>query len=123
MEQITINSIDLSYLHTISAGDTTFERMVLLAAVDDITVQIEKLGIAFKEKDGALIKRIAHSLKAVVAIAGLSNLETICWEIDKLFRDEKYHENGISYFENLVNEWDASRPIFEEMITENYPDF
>lgn len=123
MNYITINSIDLSYLHTISAGDATFERMVLLAAVDDISVQIEKLGIAFDQKDGALVKRIAHSLKAVVAIAGLSNLESICWQIDKLFRDENYHDNGIEYFDRLVNEWDNSRPVFEDMINENYPEF
>ena len=120
MENTTTATISFSYLHTVSGGDKTFEKMVLLGAVDDIQLQIEQLENAWGKKEADTIRRIAHSLKSVVAIAGLDELEHNCKKLDHLFADEKFHGEGSTYINKILYGWIITRPVLEEMITQLY---
>jgi len=120
MKKTTAPAISLTYLHTVSGGDKTFEKMVLLGAIDDIQLQIEELGKAWHNKDADNIRRIAHSLNSVVAIAGLTELEMNCKKLDQLFADEKFHIEGSAYLNKIVYSWMATRPALEEMIAQIY---
>ena len=112
--------ISLNYLHTVSNGDKTFEKMVLLGAVDDIQLQIGQLEKAWAKKEGNNIRRVAHSLKSVVAIAGLAELELNCKKLDQLFADEKFHAEGSVYLNKIIYSWSTTRPVLEEMIAQIY---
>jgi HPt (histidine-containing phosphotransfer) domain-containing protein len=120
MQNTTAVKISFDYLYTVSGGDKTFEKMVLLGAVDDIQLQIEQLENAWQKKEGDTIRRIAHSLKSVVAIAGLEELELNCKKLDQLFSDEKFHPEGSSYLNKIVYCWIATRPVLEGMIAQRY---
>lgn len=120
MENTTAITISLSYLHTVSGGDKTFEKMVLLGAVDDIQLQIEQLEKDWCKKEGNNIRRVAHSLKSVVAIAGLAELELNCKRLDQLFADEKFHPEGSAYLNKIIYSWIKTRPVLEEMISQIY---
>lgn len=120
MEKTTAITISLDYLHTVSGGDKTFEKMVLLGAVDDIQFQIEQLEKAWCNKQGDNIRRTAHSLKSVVAIAGLDELELNCKRLDQLFADEKFHAEGSAYLNKIIYSWIITRPALEEMISQIY---
>lgn len=121
MKNPTAIQINLSYLYTVSGGDTTFEKMVLMGAIDDIGVQIEKLQSDWNRKDAVNIRRNVHSLKSVVAITGLSELETNCKNIEQLFADEKFHSEGLVYLHKIATLWILAKPMIEEMIAEAYP--
>lgn len=120
MKNTTVPAIDFTYLHTVSGGDKTFEKMVLLGAVDDIQLQIEQLEAAWKCKEGENIRRIAHSLKSVLAIAGLPHLEMICKKLDHLFADHEFHIEGSAYLNKIIYSWIATRPALEELISQTY---
>jgi HPt (histidine-containing phosphotransfer) domain-containing protein len=120
MENITTATIRFSYLHSVSGGDKTFEKMVLLGAIDDIQLQIEQLENAWCKKEGDTIRRIAHSLKSVVAIAGLDELEHNCKKLEHLFTDENFHNEGSTYFNKILYSWIITRPVLEEMIAQLY---
>jgi HPt (histidine-containing phosphotransfer) domain-containing protein len=121
MKNPTAIQINLSYLYTVSGGDTTFEKMVLMGAVDDIQSQIEKLQSDWDKEDAVNIRRNAHSLKSVVAITGLSEIESNCKNIEQLFADEKFHPEGLVYLDKIVSLWIIAKPLMEEMIIETYP--
>jgi HPt (histidine-containing phosphotransfer) domain-containing protein len=121
MEDTTAITIDLNYLRTVSGGDKTFEKMVLLGAVDDIQLQIEQLEKVWSKKEGDNIRRAAHSLKSVVAIAGLAGLEQNCKKLDLLFADEKFHAEGSAYLNKIIYGWIKIRPVLEEVIALTYP--
>ncbi len=120
MENTTAIRISLNYLHAVSGGDKTFEKMVLLGAVDDIQLQIEQLEKAWVNKEGDNVRRIAHSLKSVVAIAGLAELELNCKRLDQLFADDEFHPEGSSYLNKIVYSWITTRPVLEDMISQMY---
>jgi len=120
MENTTAVKISLNYLHTVSGGDKTFEKMVLLGAVDDIQLQIEQLEKAWSNKEGDDIRRIAHSLKSVVAIAGLTELELNCKKLDHLFANGEFHPEGSAYLNKIIYSWITTRPVLEEMISQIY---
>ena len=121
MKNPTAININLSYLYTVSGGDTTFEKMVLMGAVDDIQSQVEKLQLDWNKKDAVNIRRNAHSLKSVVAIAGLSEMEANCNHIEQLFVDEEFHSEGLVYLNKIVSLWVIAKPMMEEMIVATYP--
>jgi HPt (histidine-containing phosphotransfer) domain-containing protein len=120
MKKATLPVISLAYLHTVSGGDKTFEKMVLLGAVDDIQLQIEQLEKAWDNKEADNIRRIAHSLKSVVAIAGLAELETNCKKLDQLFSDGDFHKEGCVYLNKIIYSWITTRPALEELISQTY---
>ena len=114
------HKINLSYLYTVSGGNATFEKMVLMGAVDDIQSQVEKLQSDWNKKDAVNIRRNAHSLKSVVAIAGLSEIEMHCKNIEQLFADEEFHLEGLAYLNTIVSLWTSAKPMIEEMIVKTY---
>jgi HPt (histidine-containing phosphotransfer) domain-containing protein len=120
MKKTTEFTFSLTYLHAVSGGDKTFEKMVLLGAVDDIQLQITQLEKAWRNKDGEKIRRIAHALKSVVAIAGITELEMNCKKLDQLFTDEEFHIEGSSYLNKIIYGWMNTRPALEEMIAQMY---
>jgi HPt (histidine-containing phosphotransfer) domain-containing protein len=120
MENTTAITIDLSYLRTVSGGDKTFEKMVLLGAVDDIQLQLEQLEKAWSKKEAGNIRRAAHSLKSVVAIAGLAELEQNCSKLDLLFADETFHSEGSGYLNKIIYSWIKTRPVLEDVIAQTY---
>ncbi|MEN9569554.1 MAG: Hpt domain [Bacteroidota bacterium] len=122
MENTIAITVNLDYLHKISAGDTTFEKMVLLGAVDDISAQVQNLQNAWHDKDAVLIRRIAHSLKSVVAIAGLDNLEMNCRSLEQQFMDENFNAQALVYLDAVVYEWGAAKPVLGDTIVALYGD-
>lgn len=66
--------IDLSYMQTVSGGDKSFEKMVTQQFIENIPNHLQKLIVAYKNKDFHEVKLWAHDLKSSIAIMGLHPL-------------------------------------------------
>ena len=116
MENITTRiNIDLSYLYSVSGGDAGFEKILLTSALSDIQMNIEKLRNAWHCQDAEEVGNAAHTLKAVMVIAGLPQLENHCKKIDVLFRDKLFHAEQSSAIYTIIDGWAEAKPKLEEL--------
>jgi len=63
--------IDLTYIQSISGGDTSFEKTITQQFLDNIPAHLTELESGYENKDFKLLKLRAHDLKSSVAIMGL----------------------------------------------------
>ena len=118
MENITTRiNIDLSYLYSVSGGDAGFEKILLTSALSDIQMNIEKLRNAWQCQNAEEVGNAAHTLKSVMVIAGLPQLETHCKKIDVLFRDKLFHAEQASEVFAIIDGWSEAKPKLEELIS------
>ena len=110
-------NIDLTYLHSVSGGDASFEKILLSSAVSDIQMNVDKLKDAWQSEDAAEVGNAAHTLKAVMVIAGLPQLEQHCKKIDVTFRDKLFHAEMSTAVSAILNGWAEAKPKLEELIS------
>lgn len=63
--------IDLTYMQSISGGDTSFEKTVTQQFLDNIPAHLAELESDYENQDFTTVKLRAHDLKSSVAIMGL----------------------------------------------------
>jgi HPt (histidine-containing phosphotransfer) domain-containing protein len=119
MELITRINIDLTYLHSVSGGDTSFEKILLSSAITDIQFNIDNLKKAWQEENAADAGTAAHTLKSVMTIAGLRQLEAYCKKIETTFRSGIFSNELYSCFESIVDGWRQAKPKIQELV-DNY---
>jgi len=110
-------NIDLTYLHSVSGGDSSFEKILLASAVSDIQMNVDKLKNAWQSEDATEVGNAAHTLKAVMVIAGLPQLEQHCKKIDVGFRDRLFHPEFFTAVSAIINGWGEAKPKLEELIS------
>lgn len=69
--QLKFQYIDLTYMQSISGGDTSFEKTVTQQFIDNVPQHLEQLSAAYQNQDFITVKLRAHDLKSSVAIMGL----------------------------------------------------
>jgi HPt (histidine-containing phosphotransfer) domain-containing protein len=119
MENITNTriNIDLTYLHSVSGGDAGFEKILLTSALTDIQMNIDKMKEAWQQQDAATIGTAAHTMKAVMVVAGLPQLEKYCKKVDVTFRDNLFHAELSDAVFAIINGWTEAKPKLEELIS------
>ena len=63
--------IDLTYMQSISGGDTSFEKTVTQQFLENIPAHLTELESGYENQDFTTVKLRAHDLKSSVAIMGL----------------------------------------------------
>lgn len=109
-------NIDLSYLHSVSGGDAGFEKILLTSALADIQMNVEKLMHAWQQQDAEEVGNAAHTLKSVMVIAGLPQLEQYCKKLDISFRDRLFHQEESGAVNAIIEGWAEAKPKLEELI-------
>ena len=108
--------IDFSYLHSITGGDKSFEQMLLTGTVTDVDSMINSLKGSWEKKDPAGIRRNAHSLVSLSAIAGMPQVENWTRTIDQVFVDGIFHPELAVLADNIISGWPAAKSQIEEVI-------
>lgn len=109
-------NIDLTYLHSVSGGDAGFEKILLTSALADIQMNVDKLKNAWQSQDAEEIGNAAHTLKSVMVIAGLPQLEQHCKRVDVAFRDRLFHDEESNAVLAIIEGWAEAKPKLEELI-------
>lgn len=97
--------IDLTYLYSLTDGDKSFEQILLTGTVADVDSKITGLKEAWEGKDAAGIKKNAHSLVSLSAIAGMPQVENWSRKIDQGFADGEFHPELSPLVDNIIYGW------------------
>lgn len=112
-------TIDLSYLYSLTDGDKSFEQMLLAGTVADVDIQISSLRQSWEGKDAEGIRKNAHSLVSLSAIAGMPQVEGWSRTIDQAFADGLFHPELLAVVENIFSGWPAAQSQLSEVIAAN----
>lgn len=111
-------NIDLTYLHSVTGGDANFEKILLSNAVTDIQNNMDILNEALLAGNAPALGNAAHTLKSVVAIAGLPPLENLCKRVNALFKDGIFRREEEVTVRKIINTWNEAKPRLVRVIDE-----
>ena len=112
-------TIDLTYLYSLTGGDKSFEQMLLTGSVADVDNMINGLKLSWEQGDAAGIRKNAHSLISISAIAGMPQVEGWSRKIDQAFADGLFHPELAALADNIISGWPAAKSQLEEVIAHN----
>ncbi len=115
----TTITIDLTYLYSLTGGDKPFEQMLLTGSVADVGDMIHGLKESWESRDAAGIRKNAHSLVSLSAIAGMPQVEGWSRTIDQAFADGVFHPELAALATNIISGWPAAKSQLEEVIAAN----
>jgi len=116
MNETTIK-IDLTYLHSLTSGDKSFEQMLLSGTVADIENKVSGLEKAWQGRDPIGIRKNAHSLVSLSAIAGMPQMENWSRLIDQAFMDGLFHPELAVLSNNIIDGWMEAKLQLDELIS------
>ncbi|MBO9660078.1 MAG: response regulator, partial [Chitinophagaceae bacterium] len=87
--------IDLSYMKEISGGDIDYERTVTLQFLEIVPADLEKMTDALNEKNFSLLGKLAHSMKASIAVMGMNT--AIEHELDTIETGDNEAEKHVAF--------------------------
>ncbi|MEP7141735.1 MAG: hypothetical protein ABI707_02635 [Ferruginibacter sp.] len=116
---VTPIKIDLTYLYSITDGDKSFEQMLLTGTVADVDTMIKELKWSWEGCDAAGIRKNAHSLVSLSAIAGMPQVEGWSRKIDQAFSDGAFHPELSVLADNIILGWPAAKSQLEKVIAAN----
>ncbi|MCW3092542.1 MAG: hypothetical protein JWP81_3611 [Ferruginibacter sp.] len=115
----TLITIDLTYLYSITGGDKSFEQMLLTGTIADVDTKISGLKESWETGDATEIRKSAHSLVSLSAIAGMPQVERWCRSIDQAFADNLFHPEMTPLANSIISGWPAAKSKLEELIAAN----
>ena len=105
--------IDLSYFYSLIAGDKSFGNILLTGTIAEIDLLQKDFQLAWEQKDAASIKKIAHSLVSLSAIAGMPQVSTWSRAIDQQFSDGAFHPEMGVLAHQIINGWPIAKTQLE----------
>lgn len=111
--------IDLTYLYSLTDGDKSFEQMLLTGTVADVDSKINGFKESWEGRDAAGIRRNAHSLVSLSAIAGMPQVEGWSRKIDEAFADGEFHPELSVLADNIIFGWPAAQTKLNQVIADN----
>jgi len=91
--------IDLSYMRSISAGNTDFEKTVTQQFINNVPKHLQQLITAYQQNDFATVKLRAHDFKTSIAMVGL---------LDSL-------EEKLDVLEMIIEQSTATQVVLDEL--------
>lgn len=81
--------INLAYMQEISGGDKEYEQTVTAQFLEIVPADLEKMQKAWKEKDLANLRQLAHTMKTSISVMGLNNALEQVLDTIEFSKDEK----------------------------------
>lgn len=105
--------IDLTYMQSISGGDTSFEKTVTQQFLDNIPPHLAELESGYENRDFTKVKLRAHDLKSSVAIMGLLPLlEEKLNILETTTEQNQTSEKSIAEIKKIIEQSLAEAEIF-----------
>ncbi len=108
--------IDLTYLYSLTGGDKSFEQMLLSGTVADVDEKIHGLKAAWDAKEATGVRKNAHSLVSLSAIAGMPQVEGWSRTLDQGFADGAFHPELVMLANNIIAGWPAAKLQLEAVM-------
>ncbi len=111
--------IDLTYLYSLTDGDKSFEQLLLTGTVADVDSKINGFKQSWEVKDPEGIRKNAHSLISLSAIAGMPQVVDWSRKIDEAFADGEFHPELSVLADNIIVGWPAAQTQLNLLIADN----
>lgn len=111
--------IDLSYLYSITDGDKSFEQILLSGTVADVDTLVAGLKGSWETCDAAGIRKTAHSLVSLSAIAGMPQVVDWSRKLDEAFSDGVFHPELAVLADNIISGWPVVKSHLNSLIEVN----
>lgn len=98
------NALDLSFLKQLSRGNESFELKLLKTFLEQTTLEMEKIKLAFLEKDWQALHNSAHKIKSSFHFIGELETEKILKTIEEICESE----NGLEQLPSLIDKFIGS---------------
>lgn len=108
--------IDLTYLYSITAGDKAFEQLLLTGTLADVDSMITDLKRCWEACDATSIRKTAHSLVSLSAIAGMPQVEAWSRKLDQAFSDGAFHPELERVARDIIYGWPDAKSQLEEVL-------
>jgi hypothetical protein len=105
--------IDLSYFYSLIAGDKSFGNILLTGTIAEIDLLLKDFQLAWEQLDAAGIKKIAHSLVSLSAIAGMPQVSSWSRSIDQQFSDGGFHPEMGVLANQIITGWPIAKTQLE----------
>ena len=105
--------IDLSYFYSLTAGDKSFGNLLLTGTIAEIDLLLKDFQFAWEQLDAAGIKKIAHSLVSLSAIAGMPQVSSWSRAIDQQFSDGGFHPEMGVFANQIITGWPIAKTQLE----------
>ena len=112
-------TIDLSYLYSLAGGDKSFEQILLIGVVEDVNIKVSGLKDSWYVRDAEGIRKNAHSLISLSAIAGMPEVEGWSRTIDQVFADGEFHPELEILAQSIIAGWPAAKSALNRVIEAN----
>jgi len=112
-------TIDLTYLYSLTGGDKSFEQILLIGTVEDVNIKITSLKDSWQKRDPEGIRKNAHSLVSLSAIAGMPEVESWSRIIDQTFADGEFHPELEVIAQNIITGWPDAQSALNRVIEAN----
>ena len=105
--------IDLSYFHSLTNGDDSFGKILLSGTLSEIDLLMRDFEFSLLQRDTVGIRKNAHSLVSLSAIAGLPQVSSWSMEIDEIFSDGIFHQEVFVLANQIINGWPFAKSQIE----------
>ncbi|GEM_PF-1280141 len=113
--------IDLTYFYSITGGDKAFEQVLLEGTVADVDAKIIGLKSSWEGRDAAGVRKNAHSLVSLAAIAGMPQVEGWSRTLDQSFADGSFHPELAALADNIISGWPVVKIQLNELMAAHQP--
>lgn len=96
---------DFSYLQMVSKGNKDFELVLIQSTLKSIEENLLKMQEGISTLDLSVVKKAAHAMKPLFAIAGTKNLQHQCNELDQMQTQELGKSMFINYAQGIIDYW------------------
>jgi HPt (histidine-containing phosphotransfer) domain-containing protein len=112
-------TIDLTYLYSVSDGNTSFMYMLLASTIDDVEAKITNLKTGYEERNVILVKQTAHSLISLAAIAGIPEVESMCRKIEKDYDGNPENTEISGIIKEIILLWPDASLQLKDLVAAN----
>jgi HPt (histidine-containing phosphotransfer) domain-containing protein len=111
---------DLTYLRSVSKGNTSFEQKMLSTFVQQVTTDMEKLRQAWSVQDWETIRMIAHKMKPSLQFVGLHLLQADMHDLEMIAKQRNDPERTAELVSSVTTLMSlAVEEIKDELISFN----
>lgn len=108
---------DFSYLQMVSRGNQEFELVLIQSTIKSIGENILKLKEGISLSEPVTVKKAAHAMKPLFAIAGAKLLQQQCNELDQLQTEQQDINVFINRGQEIIERW----KLYQMKLTAYFP--
>ena len=113
-------AFDLSYLYSLSDGDTSFEKEMLEIFVQEVPQSLASLQQELSANNWASCAELVHRLRSKIRILGLHKVRDLASTLEHNFKYQENIPQAVEDARELIHALEESTGLAQALITDHY---